>query len=110
MKNSEIYMEMVETSQRINELFKQNKLKERNKLVPRWRELYRMYDFGFSVNETVETLAWRNSWSEAKIVEHRDDNYFLIRNMKGWEVYVPGTLIRKPIIVEHKHIEQLSLF
>ncbi len=96
MKNDEIYKEMTEIGQRIDELFKKNRWDERNELVPRWRELYRMYDFGFSKNETIETLAWRrNSWSEAKIIEHRDDNYFLVRNDKGWEVYVPGNLIRK---------------
>jgi len=110
MKNDEIYKEMMEVGQRIDELFKNDRWDERNELVPRWRELYRMCDFGFSINETVETLAWRRvKWSEAKIVEHTEDNYFLVRNDKGWEVYVPGTLIRK---VKSQKAEpmQLSLF
>jgi len=50
---------MLEIGQRIDELFKQDRLDERNELVPRWRQLYRMCDFRFSINETVDTLAWR---------------------------------------------------
>lgn len=96
MKNDDIYKEMMEVSKRMDELDKQNRLVERNELVPRWRELYRMYDFGFTINEKVETLAWRRTkWSEAKIIEHTEDNYFLVRNDKGWEMYVSGILIRK---------------
>ncbi|PIJ98189.1 hypothetical protein [Lysinibacillus sphaericus] len=110
MRNDEIYVEMLNVSNRINELYKQNNLKERNELVPKLRELYKMYDFGFSVREIVETIAWRNKWSEAKILEHRDDNYFLIRNDKGWEVYVPGTLIRKLESKESAAPTQLYLF
>ncbi|MDD1505311.1 hypothetical protein PVA17_21560 [Lysinibacillus sp. CNPSo 3705] len=69
-----------------------------------------MYDFGLSTNEIVETFAWWNKWTKAKIIEHRDDNYYLIRNERGWEVYVPGTLIRKPISTNEERLEQLSLF
>jgi len=67
MKNDEIYKEMMEISQRMDALFKNNRWDERNELVPRRRELYKMYDFGFSINETVETLAWRRvKWSKAR--------------------------------------------
>lgn len=98
MTNEDIFKEMKDIGEKIDTLFKQNKLKERNKLVPRCRELYRSYNFGFKTKDEVETIAWWNKWTNAKIVEHREDNYFLVQNEKGWEVYVPGTLLRKPTI------------
>lgn len=109
MKNEEIYKNLKEIRIRMKDLLQQKKFKERNALVPSFTKLYKMYDFGFSVGETVQTIAWHNRWSEAKIKEHREDNSFLVRNEKGWETYVPGFLIKK-IDDNHTALEQLTLF
>lgn len=114
MANEEIYAEKQAVGNEINRLFKENRLQERNALVPRWRELSRAYDWGFSVRETVETIAWANRWQVAVITEHDTcENTFYVRNDKGWEIGVPGSLLRKIGIVEEKvgdQHEQLALF
>lgn len=111
LSNEEVYIEMMDISRKMNELYKENRLSERNELVPKWRELYRIYDFGFSIKEKVQTIAWRRTtWNEeAIIIEHTKDNYFLIRNEKGWVVYVPGFQIRK-IKEQEPEPMQLTLF
>lgn len=109
MKNDEIYKEIIEIRKRMADFERQKKFDERNALVATFRKLYQMYDFGFSVGETVHTIAWQNRWREAKIMEHREDNSFLVRNELGWEIYVPGFQIRKLDNIKIEW-EQLSLF
>lgn len=114
MANEEIYAEMQVVSNEMDRLFKNNLLHERNVLVPRWRELSRAYDWGFSVLESVETIAWANRWQVAVIIEYNNvTNTFYVRNDKGWIVGVPGSLIRRIRTSEEKvgnQHEQLSLF
>lgn len=101
-------------SQKMNEYLKQGLLKERNALTPLYRAAYRSHDFGFKKGQEVETIAWHNRWHNAKIVKHiQDENYFRIKNEKGWEIIVPGMLIRKressPAQTTLEY-EQISLF
>lgn len=80
----------------MDQLFREKKWKERNKLVPLYRKLYSNHNFGFEVGEIVETNNWRKNWEPARILEHNSDtNNFLIANEKGWQCIVSGYLIRK---------------
>lgn len=103
MTNEEIYVEMQEVSKVMSEFYRVNNLKDRNALVPRYRELSRAYDWGFKVRDHIETIAWQNRWMKAKIIEHdAGENMYYVRNDKGWEIGVQGNLIRKIEKVEVK--------
>lgn len=96
MTNEEIYLEMTAIGKRMDKLFNEKRLDERNELVSKWRELYLSYNFGFSAVEEIETITWGRNWTRARIIKHyKDENRFLIRNDKGWEVIVSGLLLRK---------------
>lgn len=95
MTNEEIGKELTAVSKRISDLSNQKNWYERNLLVPYYRELYNQYDFGFAVGEEVLTPVWQPRTLKAKIVEHTIDNYFFLRNELGWEMLVPGNLIKK---------------
>jgi len=85
-------------------LAQQGNWQERNKLTPHFRKAYRSYDFGFQVGEEIESNAWHGNWQKAKIVKHDpDENNFFIRNEKGWEVVVPGFMLR------HAQLEQVEV-
>ncbi|MGA4519255.1 hypothetical protein ACPA0F_18515 [Solibacillus silvestris] len=105
MTNEEIWTELSSVSERMHELERHKNWHERNLLVPRYRELYRLYDFKLAVGEKIQTYAWQKRLMDATITEKTEDNFFAIRNDLGWEVIVPGTLIKKT-----GNIEQLCLF
>ena len=93
MTNEEIYAEYKQVSKIIDDydkgVVKLEKSEDRNKWVPRCRELSRAYDWGFKVGQEIETSVWQKRWQVAKIKEHDAvDNKFLIENDKGWEVWV----------------------
>lgn len=95
MANKELSEELAAVSKRITDLGKQRKWTERNLLVPHYRKLYQQHDFGFAVGEEVWTPVWQPRTTKAKIIEHTADNYFCLRNELGWEILVPGNLIKK---------------
>lgn len=100
MTNEEIYAEYKQVSKIIrdydNGVVKLENYEDRNKWVPRCRELSRAYDWGFKVGQKVETSVWQKRRQAAIITEHDAvENKFLIENDKGWEVWVRGISIRE---------------
>ena len=100
MKNELFYV-----MNQMDSLYKQKRYQERNALVPIYRKLYAEYDFGFSANEKVETVAWGRR-ETARIVRLEEGNFFFIRNEKGWEMIVSGFVLFE--IGEAKPADQIE--
>ena len=113
MTNEEVFAEMMEISSLMHKLSKERKWQERNRLTPRWRELYNAYDFNFSVNEQVLIKEGRGNVL-GKIKDYiEEENAFLVKKDSGGECIYPGTLLIKIGLTEQGDVivplEQLSL-
>ena len=106
MTNEEIYTKMMSVGETMDQLFKENRLAERNALVPRWRALYQAYDWGFT--EGQDLFIWRGKrLAPGKLIECLPENQFLVRFETGGEMIVPGFLLKHE---GPKEPEQISLF
>lgn len=105
MTNEEVFEEMQKVGKMMSDFEAANNMEARNALVPRYRELRRAYDWGFEIGQSLESNAWQKRWQEVKIVAHDDvDNLYLIKNDKGWEVWVDGMSLRQQEKAVHAKI------
>ena len=97
---------MISVGKIMDGLFKENRLAERNALVPRWRELYQSYDWGLIEGQEV-FIQRGNRLVSGELLECLPENYFLVRFETGGEMVVSGFSLKHEAPREP---EQLSLF
>lgn len=88
-----------ELSKQINNLTKEGKWPERNKLAAEWRKLFDAHDFELQEGQKVEY--WDMKWKHGTINKIRSNMEIMVN-----DVIVSASLIRDP----HDRYEQTSLF